>query len=81
VPYVDAKAGELLFRHKVISFLEAELRFVQRCFDEALTVTDDVLAEFGERTDFDSISGLYHLRGSIFAHRCDLEASVLLDRG
>jgi len=54
----------------------AELRFVQQRFDEALTVTDEVLAEFGERTDVDSISGLYHLRGSIFAHRRDLEASV-----
>ena len=54
----------------------AELRFVQERFDEALTVTDDVLAEFAERTDFDSISGLYHLRGSIFAHQRDLESSV-----
>jgi len=54
----------------------AELRFVQQRFDEALAVTDDVLAEFGERTDFDSISGLHHLRGSIFAHRRDLESSV-----
>lgn len=54
----------------------AELRFVQQRFDEAMAVTDDVLAEFGERTDFDSISGLYHLRGSIFAHRRSLESSV-----
>jgi len=54
----------------------AELRFVQQRFDEALAVTDEVLAEFGERTDFDSVSGLYHLRGSIFGHRGDLESSA-----
>jgi tetratricopeptide (TPR) repeat protein len=54
----------------------AELRFVQQRFDETLAVTDDMLAEFGERTDFDSISGLYHLRGSSFAHQGDLESSA-----
>ena len=44
----------------------AELRFSQARFDEVLELTDQALAEFGDRTDWRSIRGLHYLRGSTF---------------
>jgi len=44
----------------------AELRFSQGRFDEVLELTDQAIAEFGDRTDWRSIRGLHYLRGSTF---------------
>jgi len=51
----------------------AELRFSQSRFQEALELTDQTLAEFGDRTDWQSISGLHYLRGSTFARLGQLD--------
>jgi len=46
----------------------AELRFSQDRWQEALELTGQALAEFGDRTDWQSIRGIHYLRGSCFGH-------------
>ncbi len=46
----------------------AELRFSQDRWQEALELTGQALAEFGDRTDWQSIRRIHYLRGSCFGH-------------
>lgn len=54
----------------------AELRFSQNRFRAALDFTDDLLSEFGDRTDWPSIRGAYYLRGSCFARLEELDKAA-----
>ncbi len=54
----------------------AELRFSQNRFQEALDFTDELLAEFGDRTDWPSIRGVHYLRGSCFARLEELDKAA-----
>ena len=52
------------------------LRFSQNRFEEALDFTDQLLAEFGDRTDWASIRGAHYLRGSCFGRLQRLDEAV-----
>ncbi|NHZ73540.1 MAG: tetratricopeptide repeat protein, partial [Nitrospirae bacterium] len=54
----------------------AELRFSQDRFQEALDLTDQLLVEFGDRIDWQSIRGVHYLRGSCFGRLQRLEEAV-----
>ena len=54
----------------------AELRFSQDRFEEALDLTDQLLAEFGDRTDWASIRGAHYLRGSCFGRLQRLDEAI-----
>jgi arylsulfatase A-like enzyme/Flp pilus assembly protein TadD len=55
---------------------KAELRFMQKRFEETLRLTSQAAEEHGDRPDKGPLKGLYYLRGSAFAQMGQLDRAT-----